>query len=272
MRKPVLLLFLLILLAASGCSGFDPRKTVDFKASNSGIDFANSLYVNSSLDSDKAASLTNIHIVSLVYKTPPDGIDITIGTSPHSLSNYSKYTFFWRKSSNLKNRIQKKVNHLLKENKNWEQTVVVAREIGRQLEVMTNYTVTIDPEIKPFQNYDEWLDHRNETSSFDYSDQPISGAVMEIYLTKEYFAKSANNYNWYELEIRTKLVNPASGSILAESQCGSFYPYTSGLSHYGEPDINRLLENNAAGYKSFFQKNVRDLVPECIESLGLIKK
>ena len=108
------------------------------------------------------------------------------------------------KKERRRNVRMKDVVTFLNENEIWVPTVEIAEETMRQLKSGYKYSVSVDPEIKPLPGIESLEDMKTtdkmktpkirkwynmDQSSFDYSEQPSSGAVLEI---------SKENYFFYE--------------------------------------------------------------------------
>ena len=255
------LFLLLIVLAVSGCA-------------TSG----------SALDQSKVATLTHIHIVT-IEGPPLHGEDLKTRDITTSLISssiiYGPIGLAWtlgylmtdlpEKEKQRMATIQDSVT-FLNENEIWEPTVEIAGETKRHLEVVSNFSVGVDPEIKPLPGIEQreitylmenWKPtlrnwYNMETSSFDYSEQPSSGAVLEIGLLDYSLSRERL---W--ITVMMKLVNPTSRLVIANAQCRFGTNYD---------DLEKLFENDASGFKKLFRETTAKHVPECIEELGLHKK
>ncbi|MEE8288394.1 MAG: hypothetical protein V3R25_03170 [Nitrosomonadaceae bacterium] len=219
---------------------------------------------DSKLDQSKAVSLTHIHIVPIEAPplSGPDLLLMLLMDLPRA-----------NKQSTTLSQI---AEDLLNKNEIWEPTVEIAKETMRQLETVSNYSVSVDPEIKPVPGVkrkeitnlkEDWLTplrkfYNMDTSPFSYPEQPSTGAVLEVGLL---------NYNIYYGDqflvfVMMKLVDPASGSIMANAQCSLWY-YSINPIHN---DSSFFASDN--GFKKNFRETMAAIVPNCIKYLGFSKK
>ena len=215
---------------------------------------------DSRLDQSKAVSLTHIHIVPI--EAPPlSGPDLWLMLLTDLPRENKQGTT-----------LSQIAEDLLNKNKIWEPTVEIAKETMRQLETISDYSVSVNPEIKPVSSVkrkekEDWLTklrkfYNMDTSPFSYPKQPGTGAVLEVGLL---------NYNIYYGDqflvfVMMKLVDPASGSVIANAQCSLWY-YSINPVHN---DSSFFTSDN--GFKKNFRKTIATIVPNCIEYLGLHKK
>ena len=169
----------------------------------------------------------------------------------------------------------------------------------RQLKSGYKYSVSVDPEIKPLPGIESLEDMKTtdkmktpkirkwydmDQSSFDYSEQPSSGAVLEIskenYILNEkqcthpivggIFSPCAGVIpgGVFSLRIYMKLIDPVSRSVIANADCRYFGPNL----WFNRIKMEELFTNAGANFKKIFREATTEIVPECIESLGLQKK
>ncbi len=164
-----------------------------------------------------------------------------------------------------------RIESLLDIDEIWEPTVEIAEEAMRQLETASRYSVSVDSEIKPLPGVqhkeatffmENWMAplrawYNADTSAFNYSDRSSSGAVLEVGLLN--YELSAG---YLSIQVVMKVVDPASGSVIANARKFSFPKVR---------DVDSLFEGDAAAYKQLFRETTATLVQECIEKLGLHK-
>jgi hypothetical protein len=159
----------------------------------------------------------------------------------------------------------------LNKNEIWEPTVEIAKETMRQLETINNYSVSINPEIKPVSSVkrkekEDWPTklrkfYNMDTSPFSYPEQTSTGVVLEVGLL---------NYNIYYGDqflvfVMMKLVDPVSRSVIANAQCSLWY-YSINPVHN---DSSFFISDD--GFKKNFRETIAAIVPNCIKYLGLHK-
>ncbi len=240
MKKLGSLLLVLIVFAISGCVSLNSK-------------------FDSRLDQNKAVSLTHIHIVPI--EAPPlSGPDLWLML----LTDLPR-------ANNKSTTLSQIAEDLLNKNEIWEPTVEIAKETMRQLETINNYSVSINPEIKPVSSVkrkekEDWPTklrkfYNMDTSPFSYPEQTSTGVVLEVGLL---------NYNIYYGDqflvfVMMKLVDPVSRSVIANAQCSLWYysinPVHNDSSFFTSDD----------GFKKNFRETIAAIVPNCIKYLGLHK-
>lgn len=173
------------------------------------------------------------------------------------------------------------VMSFLNENEIWVPTVEVAEETMRQLKSGYKYSVSVDPEIKPLPGIESLEDMKTtdkmktpkirkwydmDQSSFDYSEQPSSSAVLEI--SKENYFLNEKSGGVFSMRIYMKLIDSVSGSVIANALCLYFGPNA----FFDKIKMGELFTNAGANFKKIFREATTEIVPQCIRGLGLQKK
>jgi hypothetical protein len=192
------------------------------------------------------------------------------------------------KKERRRNVRMEEVVSFLNENEIWVPTVEIAEETMRQLKSGYKYSVSVDPEIKPLPGIESLEDMKTtdkmktpkirmwydmDQSSFDYSEQPSSGAVLEISKENYIFNEKAGYPGAtpggvFSMHIYMKLIDPVSRSVIANADCRYFGPNL----FYNRIKMEELFTNAGANFKKIFREAATEIVPQCIESLGLQKK
>jgi hypothetical protein len=161
------------------------------------------------------------------------------------------------------------VESLLDREEIWEPTIQVAAEAMRQLSTASKYPVSLNSDVKPLPNVnrreatrhmENWMApirawYNADISPFNYSDQPNSGATLEVGISN--YELSAG---YFLVQVMMKLVDPASGSVIANARKAS---------NRKVDDLDSLFEGDATGFKQLFHETTVPLVKECIDKLGL---
>lgn len=240
---------------------------------------------SSTLDQSKAASLTQIHIVP-VEGPPLSGTDLSsarlsgaglvasspaIGSSGLAIVGGVMMLLSVPEADARSAAASQSIESLLDKDEIWEPTVEIAKETMDQLGTASSYSVSVSSEIQPLPGVkrreatyfmENWMAplrswYNMSTSPFSYSEQPSSGAVLEVGLLNYELS-----FGYLLVQVVMKLVDPESGSVIANVRCYS-YPEV-GV-------VEKLFEGDAAGYKQVFRETTVALVTECTEELGLNK-
>lgn len=238
---------------------------------------------SSALDQSKAVSLTHIHIIpvegpplhgAVLSRAGLSGIEsIAIGATTGSTGllvvggvlMMATLPEADARSAEGSHRIES----LLDGHEIWEPTVEIAEQARRQLEGTTTYSISVDSEIKPLPGVERreatvlmenWLApvrawYNADPSSFAYSDQPSSGAVLEVGLSN--YELSGDHFL---IQVMMKMVDQESGAVIANARKAA---------HPKVDDLDSLFEDDAAGFKRLFRETTATLAQECIEKLGL---
>ena len=161
------------------------------------------------------------------------------------------------------------IESLLEQKEVWEPTLIVAEETRRQLRAKNKISVSVEPDLRRLSGVEErdatffmenWMAplrswYNESPSTFDYTDQPKSGAVLEVGLLNYELTTG-----YLLVQVVTKLVDPSTGVVLANAR---------NFSNTKVESVDELFENDADGYKRFFQTITAELVEDCIADLGL---
>jgi hypothetical protein len=151
----------------------------------------------------------------------------------------------------------------------WEPTAEIAEEAMRQLKTASGYAVTVNEEVRPLPGVERreatylmenWMAplrawYNMDESPFGYDVQSDDGAVLEVGLLNYELTNGL-----FLIQVVMKLVDPETGSVIANARNAS-YP------KIGNPAP--LFADDAEGYKRLFRANIRPLVTQCINDLGL---
>ena len=151
----------------------------------------------------------------------------------------------------------------------WEPTQVVAEEARRQLAAKNEFSVSVEPDLQRLSGVEErdatffmenWMAplrswYNESPSTYDYTGQPKFSAILEVGLLNYELTTG-----YLLVQVVTKLVDPSTGVILANAR---------NFSNTKVEDVEKLFENDADGYKRFFQTIAAGLVEDCIADLGL---
>ncbi len=239
----------------------------------------------STLDQSKAASLTHVHIVPI--EGPPlsgmglsranlSGAELvvggtTVGSNALLVAGGVMMIAALPEANASSAAASQRIESLLDNDEIWEPTVELAQEAILQLEVASNYAVSVDSEIKPLPGVkrreatffmENWMAplrawYNADRSPFSYSDQINSGVVLEVGL---------GNYemtaNYFLIQVMMKVVDPETGIVIANARKYSNTRFR---------DLDSLFEEDAAAYKELFRDITAKLVQGCIDKLGLHK-
>ena len=161
------------------------------------------------------------------------------------------------------------IESLLDQKEVWEPTLVVAEETRRQLTAKNKIAVSVEPDLQRLPGVEErdatffmenWMAplrswYNESPSTFDYTDHQKSGAVLEVGLLNYELTTGS-----LLVQVVTKLVDPSTGVVLANAR---------NFSNTKVESVDKLFENDADGYKRFFQTTTAELVEDCIADLGL---
>ena len=163
----------------------------------------------------------------------------------------------------------KSIESLLDEKEIWEPTLTIAEEATRQLTAETDKSVSVNAALRPLPGVVErdatffmenWMAplrswYNESPSTFDYSDQSKSDAVLEVGLLNYELTSG-----YLLVQVVMKLIDPSTGMVLANAR---------NFSNTRVEDVDLLFDDDAAGYKHFFKTITAALVEDCIEDLGL---
>jgi len=239
----------------------------------------------STLDQSKAASLTHVHIVP-IEGPPLSGLDLssanlsgaelvvggtTVGSNSLLVAGGVMMIAALPEANASSAAASQRIESLLDNDDIWDPTVELAQEATRQLEVASNYAVSVDSEIKPLPGVERreatffmenWMAplrawYNADRSPFGYSDQINSGVVLEVGLLNYELS-----LGYFSIQVVMKVVDPETGMVIANAR-----KFSNTRFH----DLDSLFEEDAAAYKQQFREITAKLVQECIDKLGLHK-
>jgi hypothetical protein len=237
----------------------------------------------STLDQSAAAALTNIRIVAIegpplsgagVSRVRLSGSELVVGGTTLG-SNSLLFVGGVMMLADLPKANQqsavasRSIESLLDQKEVWEPTLVVAEETRRQLTGKNKISVSVEPDLRRLPGVEErdatffmenWMAplrswYNESPSTFDYTDQTKSGVVLEVGLLNYELTTGS-----LLVQVVTKLVDPSTGVVLANAR---------NFSNTKVESVDELFENDADGYKRFFQTITAELVEDCIADLGL---
>jgi hypothetical protein len=237
----------------------------------------------STIDQSKAASLTHIQIVA-VEGPPLSGTGIsqvglsgselvvggtTLGSNGLLIVGGVMMLADFPEANRQSAAASKSIESLLDEKEIWEPTLVIAEEAKRQLTAESNIPVSVDTALKQLPGVEKrdatffmenWMAplrswYNESPSTFVYSDQSKSGAVLEVGLLNYELTSGS-----LLVQVVMKLIDPATGTVLANAR---------NFSNTSVEDMDRLFQDDASGYKHLFQTVTAALVEDCIDDLGL---
>lgn len=237
----------------------------------------------STLDQSAAASLKNIRIVAIegpplsgsgVSRVRLSGSELVVGGTTlgsNSLLVVGGVMMLadLPKANQRSAAASRSIETLLDQKEIWEPTFVVAEETRRQLTAKNRISVSVEPDLQRLPGVEgrdatffmeNWMGplrswYNESPSTFDYTDQPKSGAVLEVGLLNYELTTGS-----LLVQVVTKLVDPSTGVVLANAR---------NFSNTKVEGLDTLFENDADGYKRLFQSITAGLVEDCIADLGL---
>ena len=237
----------------------------------------------STLDQSTAASLTHIQIVAIegpplsgagVSRVRLSGSELvfggtTLGSNSLLFVGSVMMLTDLPKANRQSAAASRSIESLLDQEEIWEPTLVVAEEARRQLTAKNKISVSVKPDMQRLPGVEErnatflmenWMAplrswYNESPSTFDYTGQSKSGAVLEVGLLNYELTTGS-----LLVQVVTKLVDPSTGVVLANAR---------NFSNTKVEDVDKLFENDAEGYKNTFQTIAAGLVEECIADLGL---
>ena len=237
------------------------------------------------LDKSKAASLTHVHVVA-IEGPPLSGLDLSKARLPGAplvaggamlqaggLAIVGGVLMLMAipEANAQSAAASQEIESLLDKTEIWEPTLELANEAMRQLSAANEYAVSVDERIMPLPGVkrkeatlfmENWMApvrawQAATLSPFVYSEEPRDGVVLEVGLLNYELSGSR-----FLVQVKMKVVDRTNGVTLARTRAYSYKKVD---------DLDRLFEDDAAGYKQMFRETTTPLVTRCLTKIGLLR-